>query len=469
MLFFKQKHKYMNSRIVVTLFLLYPFLLYAQSEEALWTKAKGWEEVKTMAKMQNKFIFIDVYATWCGPCKLMDKNVYVNDTVKQVLNKDFISIKVQMDSSVNDDEYIKTWYSDAHLIKEKYKPEGLPALLFFSPEGELAHKEIGYVPAIKFIDVAKEALTNPLGRYEQDVSSFNKGLLRFDEMPALARLANRKGQRELALNVAKKYKEKVLDQQSDEMAFSKENLMFIVDFYYDFINTNDRYFKLFYERPNYVDSIIKNPMYNNVSNFIAKNIIIKEEINNKIYSNGKAMSKPKPDWKAIQASISGKYSKINIDELFPDQQIRFYQIAGDWKTHVKYVEMKMEKYPPQKGGKLFGPQLGDASAVNMYAWNVFQNCNDQGALKAALKWSEMSIKLETRPGAITNFMDTKANLLYKLGRVKEAIEFEEKVIERNTSGEGKKLFEGNLNKMKEGVPTWVVKKVDNPKGKSNNK
>jgi thioredoxin-related protein len=442
---------------VLFISLLLPFSIYSQTE-TVWTNAKDWNEVKKMAKMQNKFIFVDVYATWCGPCRLMDKNVYGNDTVRKVLSKDFISIKVQMDSTTNDDAHTKSWYDDAHQINEKYKPEGLPALLFFSPQGELAYKEVGYVSPVKFVYVAKEALTNPLGRYEQSMSRFKEGKMDFAEMPALARLANLKKEKDLSINIAKTYKEKWLDLQPGEVAFTRENLLFIVDFYYYLINSKDRYFNLFYEKPAYADSIIHHSTFKNISNFIAWNIIIKEEISDKLYLNDKAITKPKPNWKKIYSSIAGKYSKVNLDDFFLDQQIKYYQVAGDWRSYIKYVERKMKKYPPRVGGKLFGPQFGDAGGINLYAWNMFLYCADKKLLKSALKWSDISIKLETRPGAITNFMDTKANLLYKMGRSKDAIELEEKVIERNPSSEGTKLFIGNLNKMKQGIPTWGVNK-----------
>jgi thiol:disulfide interchange protein len=35
----------------------------------------SWAQVKEKAKAENKYIFMDCYATWCGPCKAMDKNV----------------------------------------------------------------------------------------------------------------------------------------------------------------------------------------------------------------------------------------------------------------------------------------------------------------------------------------------------------------------------------------------------------
>ena len=32
----------------------------------------SWKEVLQKAKQENKLIFVDLYTTWCGPCKKME-------------------------------------------------------------------------------------------------------------------------------------------------------------------------------------------------------------------------------------------------------------------------------------------------------------------------------------------------------------------------------------------------------------
>ena len=51
-------------------------------EEAL-KKAEGiaffkgtWQEVLEQAKKENKLIFMDCYTSWCGPCKMLAKEVF---------------------------------------------------------------------------------------------------------------------------------------------------------------------------------------------------------------------------------------------------------------------------------------------------------------------------------------------------------------------------------------------------------
>jgi tetratricopeptide (TPR) repeat protein len=68
-------------------------------------------------------------------------------------------------------------------------------------------------------------------------------------------------------------------------------------------------------------------------------------------------------------------------------------------------------------------------------------------VEEALEWSKRSFAENQDP----NFMDTYANLLYKLGRKDEAIAVQEKAV---SLAKDKKPLEETLNKMKKGEKTW---------------
>ncbi len=99
--------------------------------------------------------------------------------------------------------------------------------------------------------------------------------------------------------------------------------------------------------------------------------------------------------------------------------------------------------------------------LNSYAWNIFNHCNDKQLLDNALSLSVQSIKSTTikDSAAIPNLMDTKANILYKLGRTDEAISVQEKAITISHEQKDSLLTEEltkNLRKMKKGEPTWPL-------------
>src|SRR5580698_5571138 len=81
----------------------------------------SWDQVVLKARAENKFIFIDCYASWCGPCKEMDKLVYPEEKMGDFMNCRFISVKVQMDTTAKDDPEVRQWYGDAHRLEENYK------------------------------------------------------------------------------------------------------------------------------------------------------------------------------------------------------------------------------------------------------------------------------------------------------------------------------------------------------------
>ncbi len=58
----------------------------------------SWTKILAKAKEENKLIFVDCYATWCGPCKKMAKEVFPLADVGAFYNANYINVKAQMDS-----------------------------------------------------------------------------------------------------------------------------------------------------------------------------------------------------------------------------------------------------------------------------------------------------------------------------------------------------------------------------------
>lgn len=416
-----------------------------------WVEGLTWKQVKEKAKSENKYIFVDCYATWCAPCKKMDKDVYTDSKVGEILNKSFFSIKVQMDVTSKDNEETKAWYADARYINREYKPEAYPCFLFFSPGGKLIHRDFGIKNPDGFINLILEAMSDPIGKYENELYQFKNEKLDYADMSRLARQVRKNKDNELALRIARKYKVDYLDRQPFEKAFSKENLKFIAEFYYYLINSKDRYFHFIYNNSQYADSLIDIENVNKISELIITGIITKEEITDMLYIDNKPL-KITPNWKKISASITSKYDSYYSNKIIPNQQINYYRAVGNWKRYVLCVDKKIKHYPPSPGGKLFGEVFGDAWHLNSHAWAIFKNCNRKKLLRKALNWVNLSLQLVT-DSPRSSFIDTKANILYKLGKVREAIVLEQAAVDLDHT----KHHEETLEKMKKGEPTWTIK------------
>ncbi len=130
-------------------------------------------------------------------------------------------------------------------------------------------------------------------------------------------------------------------------------------------------------------------------------------------------------------------------------KVKWYEHDKNWKEYGKVVIQWIKQY---------GETLGWLD-LNNYAWNFFINITDRTHLEVALTWSSRAIELFSPAGPdVANLMDTKANLLYKLGRRDEAIDLKEKAIAYAKAHKAEFYVEAcsqNLNKMKKNQPTWV--------------
>lgn len=145
-----------------------------------------WSEILEKAKAEHKYIFVDCYATWCGPCKWMDENVYADQKAGDFFNKNFISVRVQMDQTAKDDDRTKNWYGMAISFEKDYTVNAYPTFLFFNEDGKPVHKSSGSLDTKLFISLGQDAQI-PEKQYYHILNTFRPGLLDTTEEKGLAR------------------------------------------------------------------------------------------------------------------------------------------------------------------------------------------------------------------------------------------------------------------------------------------
>ena len=83
----------------IAVFIFSSFALSAQTIKAEENHSGSvkwltFEQAIELNKKEKKQIFIDVYTSWCGPCKMMDRNTFADPAVAAILNKNFYPVKL---------------------------------------------------------------------------------------------------------------------------------------------------------------------------------------------------------------------------------------------------------------------------------------------------------------------------------------------------------------------------------------
>jgi len=133
----------------------------AQNREIEFKEA-SWKDQLAMAKKENKLIFFDAYTSWCGPCKMMAKDVFTKDSVADMFNQSFINVKYDMEKG------------EGVALKDKYEVHAYPTYLFINGDGEVVHKIVGSMSPSDFMKEAGNAL-NPENTLSALANKFEAG------------------------------------------------------------------------------------------------------------------------------------------------------------------------------------------------------------------------------------------------------------------------------------------------------
>ncbi|MBO9570670.1 MAG: DUF255 domain-containing protein [Chitinophagaceae bacterium] len=444
--------------------LIFPVMAIAQLNNTgiQWTTGLSWKQVKQKAKTDNKYIFLDVFATWCGPCKEMDKRVYINDSVGAYFNDQFISVKVQTDQTDNDDEDIKKWYTDAQIISKQYRVLSLPTFIFLSPEGNIVHKAIGFHNVEKFIAEASIALqpgqvyNDPYNEFDQLEADYNNGKKDYSRVLYMIRSARDQGKTDFEKLLIQDYN-KFLETANGQQLYTQENMEFLNEME---LESNDKLFHIFYPDGKKADKAIGKKGF---SKRMVHRVILREIV--RPFLQLKAAAMPfRPDGKAVGSvdtseanwtllyeKIRAKYPKEYAERGVLNGKIAWYEQRQNFPAYYTTYLQKLDKYGiDTSASKAF--QI--YSDINTNCWFLFLRIDNKTLLSKAAKWMNELVKRTPQDAA---HIDTYANLLYKLGDKEKAMLWEKKALALATEKQWPsevEQFNEALMKMRNNQPTW---------------
>ncbi|MER2997199.1 thioredoxin family protein [Pontibacter populi] len=368
----------MKRSILWLLALLVSSTVWAQTKEINFRKGTV-AEILAQAKAEKKPVFIDAYTTWCGPCKWMDKNVFVNDAVADYFNTNFVNYKLDMEKG----EGIE--------MAKKYAVQAYPSFLFLNADGSIMHRTVGARPAEMFLDVASIA-KDPAKNFASYQRRFDGGERSADFMMGYLKVLN-----EAALD-AGKVAEAYFATQKSEQLMERGNWNLI----YNNIST--------LESPTFTH-LVKN------RDAFAKKYTA-DSVNNKILSvYGMALNRAAYEGKDAEfAKLKTDLTKLNLKDAERSMLI----------ADAVYYERKQDlpKYHAANT-KLYDTYFSnDANRLNSIAWKYYETIDDKAMLQKAEEWASKSVSIA--PGYAN--LDTQAALLYKLGQKQKALEAANKAI-----------------------------------------
>ena len=339
-----------------------------------------WEAALEQARTQDKLIFVDAYATWCGPCKRMAADVFPDPQVGPFYNPNFISLKIDMEAPEN------------AAFRARYPVAAFPTLYYIRPDGEVVQSVKGAQNVEQFISTGEKALalSEPTGDYAEQYADG-------DRSPELVykyvRSLIRNG--ESHLKVANDY----LRSQAD--LNSPENLQFIM---LAATEADSRIFTLMTEHKKEIVAANSEDLYYS-----------------QVFSACQATAS-----KAIEYSSTDLLQEAwnKIEQFYPEKAEQF-----KYDTEMAYALAHRDGKTFAKAARGYAKDIipGDATKLNEFALRIANDFeNDKGVLEVAQYAATEAIKYNS--DTFRHYY-TLAIVQNKMGNTKQALAAARKALE----------------------------------------
>jgi len=392
--------------LIITLFITVSFSDGFSQNRSIRFIDKPWQDIVAMAKQENKLIFLDAYASWCGPCKWMAANMFTNDSIADYYNKTFICASFDMEKG------------EGISLRKKYGVRAYPSLIFINPDQNMVHEKVGAAQKVReYIDMAKIA-QNPeegLAAYIKKYNAGNNSPLFIQNY--LYRLADAF----IPINtVIQKYF--VTQNETDLLNRVNWNIIYrfsseINDPLFEFLVKHQAEYAKAYSKDSVIGKI--SDVYLNALRGTQRNF------NSKLADSVYLRLEEK-----IKASgFEGAGKVIFTSDL------DWFQAKGKNKEFLDLAFENLDKY-----------YANDYNMLSKVSGIVSSMTSEAKYMEKALSWSKKSVSIREEPFNTDNY----ASILFKMGKKDEAVKQEKKVIalakKRNISAIP---YEEALKKMEE--------------------
>ncbi|MCQ4034183.1 thioredoxin fold domain-containing protein [Kaistella montana] len=335
--------------------ILISFSITVFAQQSIYFQNTSFKEILAKAKAEKKLVFIDAYASWCGPCKMMEKNIFPLPSVTEYYNANFINARFDMEKG------------EGREIAMKYGVRSYPTFLFLNGEGEVVMKNYGYMGEQDFLTIAKEA-NQPKYRNSSNKELFEKG----------------ESDPEFLLNMMSLYA------QSDYELAKK---------------ASERYFKVKGNQALTKDEVgmllyfIKSPSDPNYQIFVAKKqeitTLMSEDIYNQFDTNIKIS-------KILENALDQKTGTINDEEFYKNA----IPLVGKTEAETALNRMKVILYPNygkfaeyEKAALSYYQNAENFESEELLkaAWIFSEHITKPSSLKKAEEWAEKSVMKSETP------------------------------------------------------------------------
>ena len=368
-------------KIISFLFLVISTALFSQ--DGIKFGKQSFAQTLEQAKKENKLIFLDAFASWCGPCKLLDKNVFPKKEVGDYFNANFLNLHIDMEKG----EGIE--------IAKKYSIYSYPTLLFIDGDGKVVYKAAGYMSPQELISIAKEAV-NPENTLENKIAKFEAGEKDPEFLMGLIKNTY-SSDFSLAQKVATRYY-----QTRTDATYSKEEAGMLLFFTK---TIDDDLYKIFTAKKAELSTQIPESYLAEYDKQLKLNTVLQKSF------DANTQSINEPIFLAEGTKIYGEkeakqlLNKINMDLFFTQKKYDDYA-----KSALSYYQ---------------NPKDFATDELNNVAWNFYLYVTDNTLLTQVTQLCLEGIKKEEN----SQNTDTLANIYYKLGDNKNAKLWAKKSIE----------------------------------------